>query len=221
MNKSKYQKYIIETINRSEIKNADYNPRFIDDRAKKKLKKALKEHGLIEPIIWNKKTGNLVGGHQRLEQLDSLEGNQNYDLDVSVIFVDEKEEAILNVQLNNPSMQGEWDLEKLADMKLDFNIDFEEFGFDPVEIDFMYDGDDRFTELFDPPEVEATKEQIAQVKEARDKGREAMKDLNNAGFYAMVVFNNEKEKETFYKRINVPVYEEVITVPQIERIKNE
>lgn len=118
-NKSKYQKYIVETINRADIKNADYNPRLIDDENKKALKKALKKHGLVEAIVWNRRTGNLVGGHQRLEALDTLEKNQDYSLDVCVVDVDQREEAVLNVQLNNPSLQGDWDLNRLEEMVTD------------------------------------------------------------------------------------------------------
>lgn len=221
MNKSKYQKFTVETINRSEIKNAEYNPRFIDEKSKKKLRKALKDHGLVETLIWNKTTGNLVGGHQRLEQLDALEGNKDYSLDVSVIEVDVREEAVINVQLNNPSMQGEWDIDKLADLKLDFDIDFSEFGFDQFDVDVLFNADDRFTELFDPPEVEATKEEIDKVREARGKGREIMEEAGDPFFYAMVVFENSNEKADFFRRIHVPVHEEVITVQQIERIKKE
>lgn len=217
MNKSQYQKYIVETVHRSDIKNAEYNPRIIDDSAKKKLREALKEHGLIEPIIWNKLTGNLVGGHQRLEQLDALEGTYDYSLDVSVIAVDEREEAILNVQLNNPSMQGDWDIDKLAGMKLDFDIGFDEMGFDQLDVDFLFAGDDRFSELYDTPEVEASKEQIEMVREARGASREILAEENSANFYSMLIFRDEKEKKAFYKAINTPVYEEVLTLELIKR----
>ena len=121
MAKSKYQAYETETINRSDIKNAPYNPRIMDEDAKKRLRKNIAKHGLVSALTWNKRTGNLVGGHQRLEQLDSLERSKDYELTVCVVDVDEKEEATLNVQLNNPSMQGWWDMDKLADMTDDFD----------------------------------------------------------------------------------------------------
>lgn len=127
---SKFQKYETETISRSKIRNAPYNPRVMADTAKKLLRKNLKKHGLVEALVWNKRTGNLVGGHQRLEQLDALENSKDYDLTVCVVDVDEKEEATLNVQLNNPSMQGEWDLDKLANLTEDFDLDLsDDLGF--------------------------------------------------------------------------------------------
>lgn len=62
MAKSKYQAYDTETINRSEIKNAPYNPRIMDEKAKKRLKANIQKHGLVAALTWNKRTGNLVGG---------------------------------------------------------------------------------------------------------------------------------------------------------------
>lgn len=217
-NKSKYQKFIVETISRDQINNADYNPRIIDDTAKKKLKKALAQHGLIEAIVWNRRTGNIVGGHQRINSLDSLEKSKDYSLDVCVIDVDEREEAVLNVQLNNPSMQGAWDIDKLADMNMNLGIDFDEMGFTALDVDFMFDGDDRFTELFETPEVEATKEKLQEVKEAREKGKDRLEDKNNINWYAMLVFSDEEEKKEFYKKINTPVYEECLTVDLLKRL---
>ena len=140
MAKSRYQAYETETINRSDIKNAPYNPRIMDAKAKKRLKANIAKHGLVAALTWNKRTGNLVGGHQRLEQLDSLEKDKNYELTVCVIDVDEREEAALNVQLNNPSMQGEWDLDKLANMTEEFDLDLsEDLGFTESDIDFMFE----------------------------------------------------------------------------------
>lgn len=141
MAKSKYQAYETETISRDMIKNAPYNPRIMDKKAKERLRKNIAKHGLVAALTWNRRTGNLVGGHQRLEQLDALEGRKDYDLTVCVIDVDEREEATLNVQLNNPSMQGKSDLDKLANMSEEFELDLaEDLGFTESDIDFMFEG---------------------------------------------------------------------------------
>lgn len=220
MANSKYQKFTVETINRADIKNAEYNPRIMDKEAKKRLKEGLKKHGLVSTLTWNKRTGNLVGGHQRLEQLDALERNKDYSLDVCVIDVDEKEEALLNVQLNNPSMQGEWDLEALAMMTEEFDIGFDEMGFTKLDVDFMYDGDDRFTEMFETPETEEVKRGLEEVKAARQAGRERLQEKNNINFYSVIVFEDEEQKAAFYKKINMPLSEEYLTVSQLERLEN-
>ncbi len=171
MANSKYQKFTVETINRADIKNAAYNPRIMDKEAKKRLKKGLQQHGLVSAITWNKRTGNLVGGHQRLEQLDALEKNKNYSLDVCVI-----------------------------------------------DVDFMFDSDDRFTEMFDTPETGEAKQGLEAVKEARAKGKERMQEKNNINWYSVIVFEDEKAKAEFYKKINTPISEEYLTVDKLMRL---
>lgn len=219
MANSKYQKFTIQTISRADIKNADYNPRIMDKEAKKRLKAGLQKHGLVSTLTWNKRTGNLVGGHQRLEQLDALEKNQNYSLDVCVIDVDEKEEAILNVQLNNPSMQGEWDLDKLAFMTEEFDTDFEEMGFTQLDVDFMFDGDERFSSMYDTPEAGKVKEGLEEVKAARQASKERLQERNNINWYSVIVFEDEAAKEEFYRKISVPISEEYLTADKIYRLE--
>jgi hypothetical protein len=221
MANSKYQKFTIQTINRQDIKNAEYNPRIMDKEAKKRLKAGLKKHGLVSTLTWNKRTGNLVGGHQRLEQLDALERNKDYSLDVCVIDVDEAEEAVLNVQLNNPSMQGDWDLDKLALITEDYGVGFEEMGFTPLDVDLMFDGDERFTQMFETPEAEEVKQGLAEVKEARKQGKERLEERNNINFYSVIVFESEEAKKEFYKKINVPIYEEYLTADKIYRLQDK
>lgn len=221
MANSKYQKFTIQTINRADIKNAEYNPRIMDKEAKKRLKAGLKKHGLVSTLTWNKRTGNLVGGHQRLEQLDALEKNKDYSLDVCVIDVDEAEEAVLNVQLNNPSMQGDWDLDKLALIAEDYGVGFEEMGFTPLDVDLMFDGDERFTQMFETPEAEEVNQGLAEVKEARKQGKERLEERNNINFYSVIVFESEEAKKEFYKKINVPIYEEYLTADKIYRLQDK
>ena len=60
--KSKFQAFETETIDRSQIKNAPYNPRIMDKEAKNRLREGIRKHGLVSAITWNKRTGNLVGG---------------------------------------------------------------------------------------------------------------------------------------------------------------
>lgn len=217
--RSKFQKGEMQTLKRSELKGAEYNPRIIDKEAKKRLKEGLKKHGLVSPITYNKRTGNIVSGHQRISQLDALEKNQDYELDVWVIDVDEAEEAVLNVQLNNPSMQGDWDLDKLAFMTEEFGVNFDDMGFSKLDVDFMFDGDDRFTELFETPEAEEVKTGLAEVKEARAKSKERMEEKNNINFYSVIVFEDEEAKKEFYRKINVPISEEFITASKVYRLE--
>lgn len=219
MAKSKFQAYETETINRQDIKNAPYNPRIMDKSAKKRLKENIAKHGLVSALTWNKRTGNLVGGHQRLEQLDALESVKDYELTVCVVDVDEREEAVLNVQLNNPSMQGEWDFDKLAMMTEDFDLDLsEDMGFTQSDIDFMFEGDDRFSELFETKEGENMRGALDAVKEARKQGVENLKDRNNIDWFTVIVFESEADRTEFMKEINIPKYEKYVTEEQVRRL---
>lgn len=222
MAKSKYQQYDTETISRSDIKNAPYNPRIMDEKAKKRLRANIAKHGLVAALTWNKRTGNLVGGHQRLEQLDALEKSKDYDLTVCVVDVDEREEAALNVQLNNPSMQGEWDLDKLAFMSEEFDLDLkDDLGFTETDIDFMFEGDDRFSQLFDTQEGENMRGDLEKVKEARKQSVDNLKDRNNINWFTVIVFETEADREAFIKEISIPKYEQYVTEDQVRRIQNK
>lgn len=219
MAKSKYQHYDTETISRDMIKNAPYNPRIMDEKAKKRLRANIAKHGLVAALTWNKRTGNLVGGHQRLEQLDALEKTKDYDLTVCVVDVDEREEAALNVQLNNPSMQGEWDLDKLANMAEEFDLDLsDDLGFTESDIDFMFEGDERFSQLFETKEGENMRGALDAVKQARKESAEKLKDRNSIDWYTVIVFENEEDRNAFMQSISIPKHEKYITEDQLNRL---
>ena len=218
MAKSKFQNFEMQTINRQSIKNAAYNPRFMGDKERKKLRNAIKENGLVSALTWNKRTGNLVGGHQRLEQLDALEKSDDYELTVCVIDVDKKQEAKLNVQLNNPSMQGEWDVGKLFEMTEEFDLSMEEMGFSEVEASLLFDGDERFTELFETPEATGEKDKLKDIKAARQGMVKEYHEEGRTDYMVMVVFQDANERADFMRRIHVPNYEQYITVDQVNRL---
>lgn len=138
---------------------------------------------------------------------------------VCVVDVDEREEAALNVQLNNPSLQGEWDLDKLANMAEDYDLDLQDdLGFTETDIDFMFEGDDRFSQLFETKEGEHMRDALDKVKEARKKSVENLKDRNSIQWFTTIVFENEKDREAFHKAISVPKYEQYITEEQVRRL---
>lgn len=60
-----------ETKKVGDLRGASYNPRKITEQELDALKKALEVFGDLGGIIFNKKTGNLVGGHQRVKTLDA------------------------------------------------------------------------------------------------------------------------------------------------------
>jgi len=93
---------------------ADYNPRSISPEALAGLEASIRRWGLVQPIIVNERTGNVVGGHQRLKVLEA-EGVE--ETDVVVVDLDAAEEKALNVALNAPQIAGEFtdDLGPLLD----------------------------------------------------------------------------------------------------------
>lgn len=53
-----------------ELKPAEYNPRKISPERLTQLAKSMAAFGDLSGIVFNRRTGNLVGGHQRVKQLD-------------------------------------------------------------------------------------------------------------------------------------------------------
>lgn len=100
----------IQTKALSELTAAPYNPRQISDVALAGLQASVERFGLVEPVIWNQRTGHVVGGHQRLKALAALGRTET---DVVVVDLPEIEEKALNVALNNPLITGEFTDEAL------------------------------------------------------------------------------------------------------------
>jgi len=127
---------IIQKIPTDQINPAAYNPRKDlqpGDPEYEKLKRSMQEFGYVEPIVWNERTGNIVGGHQRLKVLIDM-GMQ--EVDCVVVDLDEAKEKALNLALNK--IQGDWDYAKLKDLleELDTGaFDIELTGFDMDEIE--------------------------------------------------------------------------------------
>jgi ParB-like chromosome segregation protein Spo0J len=104
----------IQKIPLEKLNPARYNPRKDlkpGDPEYEKLKKSMETFGYVEPIVWNKRTENIVGGHQRLK---ILQEQAHTEIECVVVDLDETQEKALNVALNKVS--GEWDLPKLADL---------------------------------------------------------------------------------------------------------
>jgi ParB-like chromosome segregation protein Spo0J len=128
----------IETIALDKIQTAPYNPRADlkpGDAAYERLKRSIEEFDLVEPLVWNRRTGHLVGGHQRLKVLKSRGLTH---VEVSVVDLPPEREKALNVALNNPNLAGDWDLSKLNELIAELGAlpEFDETltGFDASEI---------------------------------------------------------------------------------------
>lgn len=175
MTLTKHQKFTMVRMNRADIKEAPYNPRRIDKYSRQKLERGLKRNGLVQPIIVNKTTGLLVGGHQRLSILDTLEKSADYELDVAVVEMTDKQAKELVVLLNNQNAMGQWDLDKLSDLMDDIGADFEETGFDQISLESLFPLDDtRMPELFKP--TEAAIDTVSEMVKVVNGGQEESDD---------------------------------------------
>lgn len=88
-----------------DIRPAPENPRSITTQAKLGLDASVRRFGLVEPLVFNKRSGTLVSGHQRL---DVLKAANIPEVDVTVVDLSPEEEQALNLVLNNPGIQGEF-----------------------------------------------------------------------------------------------------------------
>jgi DNA modification methylase len=119
-------KIVLKNI--GELVPAEYNPRKdlkAGDPEYEKLKKSIVEFDYVDPVIWNERTGHVVGGHQRLKVLREL-GRE--EIEVSVVDLSEQKEKALNLALNK--VQGEWDVPSLEDLLAEIKT----FDFEDVEI---------------------------------------------------------------------------------------
>jgi len=128
----------IKTVKIKDLKAAAYNPRRDlqpGDKEYDKLAKSIAEFDYIDPVIWNKRSGNIVGGHQRLK---ILKAQGLTEIDVSVVDLDDVKEKALNLALNKTG--GDWDLPKLSDLLCEIDtgdFDIEITGFDNDELESL------------------------------------------------------------------------------------
>ncbi len=140
----------------AEINPAPYNPR-VDlqpgDKEYESLQKSIEEFGYVEPLVWNKRTGTLVSGHQRLK---ILKAQGLKEVEVSVVDLTPEKEKVLNIGLNK--IKGRWDEEKLTSILSELtkipDFDVGLTGFEAPEISQLFD---RYLEHRDEDDFDAEK----------------------------------------------------------------
>tara|TARA_R110000796_G_scaffold191547_2_gene308251 strand:+ start:59 stop:1498 length:1440 start_codon:yes stop_codon:yes gene_type:complete len=120
-----------------DLKESEYNPRYLTEKRFEDIKKSLIEFGFRLPIIVNQhpdRMNYIVGGHQRIKVAQALGIEQ---APCSFVNLDSMKEKELNIRLNKNT--GEWDQDRLANL---FEIsDLVDWGFQPFE--FSLDLNDR------------------------------------------------------------------------------
>lgn len=149
-----------EAIKLSDLHLAGYNPRKMTARHLSRLKKSLDEFGDLSGIIYNRRTGNLIGGHQRIKVMPPdaqivktefngisragtiaegriiIEGEayayREVDWDIA-------REKMANIAANKHS--GEWDEDKLAALLTELSelpdFDINLIGFESAEMEAL------------------------------------------------------------------------------------
>lgn len=99
-----------------QLRPAPYNPRIRlrpGEPAWEKLARSLEEFDLVQPIVWNERTGHVVAGHQRLEV---LQHRGLTEVDCVVVNLPLEKEQALNITLNNASVASDWDPGRLVEL---------------------------------------------------------------------------------------------------------
>lgn len=141
----------------ADMNRAAYNPRVDlqpEDEKYQAIERSLKRHGLVQPIVWNRRTNTVVSGHQRLTV---LEAQGETEVTVSVVDLDDIQEKELNVALNK--ITGEWDDDKLSVILNELGEEAIDTGFTLPEIDVLRDElKSCFDDVTAPDEEEPTEE---------------------------------------------------------------
>lgn len=215
-----------ETIHINDLKPADYNPRVMKNSEMEKLKKGLKNHGLIDPIIIDLTDENtIIGGHQRLQALQELHPQENIELklirlgDIGLVInetnlkvQDKNDQKAKNLALNK--ITGEWDYKLLDDILLDLaedHYDIDLTGFDKSDIlfDIQETNIDETIQQLEKDFEPMTKEEIQQKRQQQKiekqqqqpTDEEIKKTLPHKILKLEILFETEEEMTTEFDKL--------------------
>jgi ParB-like chromosome segregation protein Spo0J len=133
----------VTTMPLSMLRPAPCNPRQElkpKDPRYRRLRRSLQQFGLVEPLVWNQRSGHLIGGHQRLKILRELGWNE---VPVSVVDLTPEQERALNLVLNNREAQSDWDVARLRDLLEEIvatpECDLRDTGFEIYHLEMLRD----------------------------------------------------------------------------------
>jgi len=188
------------TISRSQVKEAPYNPRKMAPEAARNLRRGISKLGILQPIVWNKRTGNIVGGHQRIAAMDSMHKGKDYTLTVAAVDLDDKREKEANLLLNNGAAQGEFDMEKLEALFKTGDIDVAATGWTEADL-FRLFGDSPLGSPAEPNKgeksVEEAIDRLMEMDRAANEIKAAAFERDREDFYMVVVFRDYASRKAF------------------------
>lgn len=124
----------------SELKSAEYNPRYITEHDFKHLTRSLEKFGVVDPAVINAnkdRKDTIIGGHQRIEAARRLGWDEFPCVMVDLTYEKERE---LNIRLNKNT--GKFDYDILANL---YDADeLKDYGFTDAELgmNISFFGDD-------------------------------------------------------------------------------
>ena len=147
-----FQEAEYQLVELDKMNPAPYNPRYDlqpGDREYDGLRASIMKNGLLQPIVWNKRTGTIVGGHQRYKVLKELGAKA---VICAVVDKSPEDEMAANFALNKA--QGHFENQLLAKMFEQMEqeqIDYQAIGYNEEEINHIMSGLEQLNEddIFD------------------------------------------------------------------------
>lgn len=128
----------LRTLSVAQLRPAPYNPRkplAPGSPGYRRLARSIDEFDLVQPVVWNERTGHVVAGHQRVAVLTDR-GVQ--EIECVVVDLPLSKEKALNVALNNTAVGSTWDDVKLHELLAELSdlpdLDATLTGFDAAEL---------------------------------------------------------------------------------------
>ena len=178
-----------EVMKLADINPAPYNPRVElqpGDTQYEALKNSVGRFGLVEPLVVNRRTGNLISGHQRLNVLKAQGAEE---AEVVVTDLDEETEKAANIAMNK--IEGEWDYDKLDEIFEDLNREDLKFtGFEAGEVASMYE--------------EALEEEAEAPKAGGGGSGENGKEAEEPPFRIYLSFPSKEKAQTWMNQRGIP-----------------
>ena len=126
----------IETLPLEQLQPAALHPRTMPDAEREKLRRSIETYGCVELIVWNRRSGRVVSGHQRLAALQTLGETETRCV---VVDLDGDNERALALAMNK--IGSTWDFDLLREYMASFSegFDLTLSGFDMEEIRELLD----------------------------------------------------------------------------------
>lgn len=165
-----------------DLKPNPLNPRKSSVTQDENLKKSLEKFGVVEPIVFNKQSGYIVGGHFRVRELKKLGYKE---VECVIVDLNEQDEKELLIRLN--ANTGDWDTDLLlqdwdADKLADWGVDMPKFD----ETDYSEKNKEIDTDFLNDKfnfKLEYSEQEYLQLKEAIEKTGQTPEQI----FYAALI----------------------------------